>query len=79
MVDLADRIRALADKHIGLPGAKSVQRQFEAASQSIREGGGPGAIREMIKEFEKTISLLRGSAAAEQFRADIAEHLRTAG
>jgi hypothetical protein len=79
MVDLAGRIRALADKHVGLAGSKSVQRQFETAVQSIRSGGGAGAIREMIRELEKTTSLLRGSAAAEQFRSDIAEHLRSAG
>ncbi len=79
MVDLAGRIRVLADKHIGLAGAKSVQRQLDTAVQAIRSGAGPGAIREMIREFEKTISLLRGSAVAEQFRADIAEQLRATG
>ncbi|HSN69039.1 MAG TPA: DUF4388 domain-containing protein [Thermoanaerobaculia bacterium] len=77
MLDLAGRIKALGDKHIGLAGAKTVQRQLESAIQSIRSGGGPGAIREMIRELEKTTSLLRGAAAAEQFRADIAELLRT--
>jgi hypothetical protein len=79
MVDLAERIRALADRHVGPAGSKSVQRQFETAVQSIRSGGGAGAIREMIRELEQTTSLLRGSAVAEQFRSDIAEHLRGAG
>ncbi|HEY0592064.1 MAG TPA: hypothetical protein VGF40_09880, partial [Thermoanaerobaculia bacterium] len=79
MIDLAGRIRELADKRIGLAGAKSVQRQLDTAVQLIRSGQGPAAIRELIKEFEKTILLLRGTAVAEQFRSDIAEHLRTAG
>lgn len=79
MVDLAGRIRLLADKHIGAAGSKSVQRQFEAAVASIRAGGGADAIRGMIRELEKTTSLLRGSAVAEQLRADIAQHLRATG
>ncbi|HEU5162233.1 MAG TPA: DUF4388 domain-containing protein, partial [Thermoanaerobaculia bacterium] len=34
MVDLAGRIKAVGDKHIGLAGAKTVQRQLETAIQS---------------------------------------------
>lgn len=76
LVDLASRIRSVAEQHIGAAGAKTVERQFSAAVESIRGGSGPGAVREMIRELEKTASLLRGGAVAETLRSDIANVLR---
>lgn len=76
LVDLAGRIRAVADQHIGAAGAKSVEKQYAAAIEAIRGGSGPTAVREMIREVEKTASLLRGATVAEALRGDVANVLR---
>lgn len=76
LVDLAGRIRAVADQHIGAAGAKSVEKQYAAAVEAIRGGSGPTAVREMIREIEKTASLLRGATVAEALRGDVANVLR---
>jgi hypothetical protein len=76
LVDLAGRIRAVADRHIGAAGAKSIEKQYAAAVEAIRGGSGPTAVREMIREIEKTASLLRGATVAEALRGDVANVLR---
>jgi hypothetical protein len=76
LVDLAGRIRAVADRHIGAAGAKSVEKQYAVAVEAIRGGSGPAAVREMIREIEKTASLLRGATVAEALRGDVANVLR---
>ncbi|MGH9458549.1 MAG: DUF4388 domain-containing protein [Thermoanaerobaculia bacterium] len=78
LVGLAEGIRRIAEKHIGAAGAKTIEKQYATALDAIRGGSGPAAIRDMIRELEKTTALLRGSPVAEKLRSDIAEHLRTA-
>lgn len=76
LVDLVGRIRAVAEQHIGAAGAKSVEKQTATAIEAIRGGSGPTAVREMIRELEKTASLLRGATVAETLRSDVANVLR---
>lgn len=76
LVDLVGRIRAVAEQHIGAAGAKSVEKQTATAIEAIRGGSGPAAVREMIRELEKTASLLRGATVAEALRSDVANVLR---
>lgn len=70
LIELAARIRVLVEQHIG-PGHKSIDRNFRAAVEAISAGDGMRAIRTMVQEFEKTASLLRGTAVTEQLRAEI--------
>lgn len=78
LVDLATRIRKVAEQHIGPPGMKSIEKHFATAIDAIHKGSGPAAVRELIRELEKTTSLLKGAAVAEQLRGDIAALLRMA-
>lgn len=70
LIELAARIRVLVEQHIG-PGHKTIDRNFRAAVEAITAGDGMRAIRTMVQEFEKTASLLRGTAVTEQLRAEI--------
>ncbi len=67
---LADRVRAVAEQHLG-SGHKSIERHHRAALDAISNGDGFSAIRQMIGEMEKTAALLRGVAVTEQMRADL--------
>ncbi len=73
LLGLADRIRTIAEGYIGEAGHKSIEKYYLLAVAGVRRGEGAAAIRNMIAEFEKATSLLRGAAATEQFRARIAE------
>lgn len=73
LVDLATRIRTVAEQHLGETARKSIEKYYGVAVDQIRSGGGPDAVRTMIKEFEKTASLLRGLAVTEQLRAQITQ------
>jgi hypothetical protein len=73
LVDLAARIRAVAEEFIGDSAHKTIEKHFLHALDSIMNGSGPGAVETMVQEFEKTASLLRGIAVTEKLRSRIAE------
>jgi hypothetical protein len=71
LVDLAARIRGIAEELIGDNARKSIEKHFLTALDGIMSGNGAGALDIMVAEFEKTSSLLRGVAVTEQLRARI--------
>ncbi|HWW60163.1 MAG TPA: hypothetical protein VN181_02240, partial [Thermoanaerobaculia bacterium] len=73
LVDLAARIRAVAEEYIGNSAHKTIEKHFLHALDGIMNGEGHLAIDFMVSEFEKTASLLRGLAVTEQLRTRIAE------
>jgi hypothetical protein len=73
LVDLAARIRAVAEEFIGDSAHKTIEKHFLSALDGIMSGNGPQAVDTMVHEFEKTASLLRGLAITEQLRTRIAE------
>ena len=73
LVDLAARIRAVAEEFIGDSAHKTIEKHFLSALDGIMNGHGPQAVDAMVHEFEKTASLLRGLAITEQLRSRIAE------
>ena len=73
LVDLAARIRAVAEEFIGDSARKTIEKHFLHALDGIMSGNGPEAVDAMVHEFEKTASLLRGMAITEQLRTRIAE------
>lgn len=77
LVDLAARIRAIAEEFIGNSAHKTIEKTFLRALDGIMNGDGERAVDAMVTEFEKTASLLRGMAVTEQLRSRISE-LRTA-
>lgn len=73
LVDLAARIRAVAEEFIGDSAHKTIEKHFLHALDGIMNGNGSQAVEQMVHEFEKTASLLRGLAITEQLRTRIAE------
>src|SRR5260370_17236272 len=73
LVDLAARIRAVAEEYIGDSAHKTIEKHFLHALDGIMSGDGPGALDAMVAEFEKTTSLLRGIAVTENLRSRIIE------
>ncbi len=73
LVDLAARIRAVAEEFIGDSAHKTIEKHFLHALDGIMNGAGYNAVDTMVLEFEKTASLLRGISVTEQLRSRIAE------
>jgi hypothetical protein len=73
LVDLAARIRAVAEEFIGDTAHKTIEKHFLHALDGIMNGNGHEAVDEMVHEFEKTASLLRGLSVTEKLRSRIAE------
>lgn len=73
LVDLAARIRAVAEEFIGDSAHKTIEKHFLHALDGIMNGNGYTAVDHMVEEFEKTASLLRGLSVTEQLKSRIAE------
>jgi hypothetical protein len=73
LVDLAARIRAVAEEYIGDSAHKTIEKHFLHALDGIMSGDGERAVDAMVLEFEKTASLLRGLAVTEQLRTRISQ------
>ncbi|MBV9494968.1 MAG: DUF4388 domain-containing protein [Acidobacteria bacterium] len=73
LVDLASRIRDVAEEYIGDSAHKTIEKHFLHALDRIMSGEGARAVETMIAEFEKTASLLRGLAVTEQLRSRISQ------
>ncbi len=73
LLDLAARIRAVAEEFIGNSAHKTIEKHFLHALDGIMSGDGERAVDTMIEEFEKTASLLRGLAVTEALRSRITE------
>jgi len=73
LIDLAARIRAIAEEFIGDSARKTIEKHFLHALDGIMSGNGELAVDAMVVEFEKTASLLRGLAVSEQLHSRISE------
>ena len=73
LVDLAARIRAIAEEFIGDSAHKTIEKHFLHALDGIMNGNGEAAVASMVMEFEKTASLLRGLTVSEQLKSRITE------
>lgn len=71
LIDVAAKIRSVAEEFIGDSARKTIERHFLHALDGIMSGNGERAVEEMVAEFEKTASLLRGLAVTEQLRTRI--------
>src|SRR5215213_6271372 len=73
LVDLAARIRHVAEEFIGTSAHKTIEKHFLHALDGIMSGDGPRAVDAMVAEFEKTASLLRGLAVTERLKMRISQ------
>jgi hypothetical protein len=68
---VADRVRAIAEQHLGAAGQKSLEKFHHVAIEGIRRGGGERALRQFIEETVKTSALLHGLAASQRLHDDL--------
>ncbi len=73
LVDLAGRIKAVAEEFIGATAHKTIEKHFLHTLDRIMNGDGYAAIEAMVQEFEKTASLLRGLTVSQQLRSRVNE------
>jgi hypothetical protein len=67
LIGLASRIRAVALNVIGNSGENTIDKQFAGARNLIEQGAGIEAIRTMVEQHSKAITLLKGSDIAAMF------------
>lgn len=67
LLGLAEKIRTTAAEVVGPGGDRTIQKQYLAARTSIERGEGLAAIRSMVEQHSKAISLLKGADVAAMF------------
>jgi len=67
MLGLAEKIRAVAVDVVGAGGERTIEKQYMSARTLIERGEGFTALREMVEQHSKAISLLKGTDVAAMF------------
>jgi len=67
LLGLAEKIRAVALDVVGSGGERTIEKQYNAARTLIERGEGFNALREMVDQHTKAISLLQGADTAAMF------------
>jgi hypothetical protein len=67
LLGLADRIRTVALGVVGPGGERTIEKHYTGARTSIERGEGLTAIRGMVEQHSKAISLLKGAEVAAMF------------
>jgi len=67
LLGLAEKIRAVALDVVGSGGERTIEKQYNAARTLIERGEGFNALREMVDQHTKAISLLKGADTAAMF------------
>lgn len=77
LLGLAEKIRSVALDVVGPGGERTIEKQYTTARTLIERGEGFSALREMVEQNTKAISLLKGSDTAAMFDEQIRPLLRT--
>jgi hypothetical protein len=67
LLGLADKIRSVALDVVGTGGEKTIEKQYSGARMMIERGEGLTALRSMVEQHSKAISLLKGADVAAMF------------
>ena len=67
LLGLANRIRSVALDVVGSSGEHTIDKQFAGARTLIEGGGGFEAVRAMVEQHSKAITLLKGGEIAAMF------------
>ncbi|MCK5375809.1 MAG: DUF4388 domain-containing protein [Acidobacteria bacterium] len=67
MLGLAEKIRAVAVDVVGAGGERTIEKQYTSARTLIERGEGFTALRTMVEQHSKAISLLKGADVAAMF------------
>jgi hypothetical protein len=73
LVEMAGRIRAIAEEFLGPAAHKTLEKHFLRALDGIMNGEGPRSVDAMVEEFAKAAALMRGGSITEQLRTRITE------
>jgi hypothetical protein len=67
LLGLAEKVRAVALDVVGSGGERTIEKQYTTARTLIERGEGFNALREMVEQNTKAISLLKGADTAAMF------------
>jgi len=67
LLGLAEKIRSVALDVVGSGGERTIEKQYTSARTLIERGEGFNALREMVEQHTKAISLLKGTDTAAMF------------
>jgi hypothetical protein len=67
LLGLAEKIHSVALDVVGSGGERTIEKQYTSARTLIERGEGFNALREMVEQHTKAISLLKGSDTAAMF------------
>lgn len=67
ILGLAEKIRSVALDVVGPAGEKTIEKQYAGARTLIERGEGLVALRDMVQQNSKAISLLKGADVAAMF------------
>ena len=67
LLGLTEKIRAVALDVVGSGGERTIEKQYTTARTLIERGEGFNALREMVEQNTKAISLLKGADTAAMF------------
>jgi len=76
LLGLAEKIRSVALDVVGSGGERTIEKQYTSARTLIERGEGFNALREMVEQHTKAISLLKGSDTAAMFDEQVRPLLR---
>ncbi|MCG6963329.1 MAG: DUF4388 domain-containing protein [Acidobacteria bacterium] len=79
LLGLAEKIRKMAIEVIGDGGERTIEKQYQATRMRVERGDGFDAIREMVDQHGKAISLLKGADVAAMFEEQVRPLLGEAG
>lgn len=79
LLGLAEKIRKMASAVIGDGGERTIEKQYQATRMRVERGDGFDAIREMVDQHGKAISLLKGADVAAMFEEQVRPLLGEAG
>ncbi len=71
LLGLAEKIRKMAIAVIGDGGERTIEKQYQAIRTRVERGDGFDAIREMVDQHGKAISLLKGADVAAMFEEQV--------
>lgn len=71
LLGLAEKIRSMAAAVIGESGQRTIEKQYLAARTAIETGQGLDALRTLVDQNTKAISLLKGADVAAMFEEQV--------
>jgi len=67
LLGMAEKIRAVALDVVGTGGERTIEKQYSSARNLIERGEGFNALRTMVEQHTRAISLLKGADTAAMF------------